>query len=55
MAPIIAASGANIVIRPASNAASPRSMPHLPRRPPVELAFTDLQYCVSEGRGKKSK
>ena len=32
----------------------PKSLTHLPKRPPANLAFSDLTYKVSEGR-KKSK
>ncbi|KAJ2949944.1 hypothetical protein O0L34_g11269 [Tuta absoluta] len=30
--------------------AQPKSLSHLPKRPPVDLAFTDLTYRVQEGR-----
>lgn len=32
----------------------PKTITHLPKRPPVDLAFTDLVYKVREGR-KNSK
>lgn len=32
----------------------PRTLTHLPKRPPVDIAFSDLTYVVKEGR-KKSK
>lgn len=32
----------------------PKTLTHLPKRPPVDIAFSDLRYTVSEGR-KKSK
>lgn len=32
----------------------PKTITHLPKRPPVDLAFTDLTYKVREGR-KNSK
>lgn len=28
----------------------PKTITHLPKRPPVDLAFTDLTYKVREGR-----
>ena len=28
----------------------PKTITHLPKRPPVDLAFTDLTYTVREGR-----
>lgn len=31
-----------------------KTLTHLPKRPPVDLAFTDLTYNVQEGR-KSSK
>ena len=31
-----------------------KTLTHLPHREPVDIAFTDLQYTVTEGR-KKSK
>lgn len=34
--------------------AQPKTITHLPKRPPVELAFTDLTYRVREG-SKNSK
>lgn len=34
--------------------AQPKTLTHLPKRPPVDLAFTDLTYKVQEGR-KSSK
>lgn len=34
--------------------AQPKTLTHLPKRPPVDLAFTDLAYRVQEGR-KSSK
>lgn len=34
----------------------PKTITHLPKRPPVDLAFTDLTYKVREGRkGSKWK
>lgn len=30
--------------------AQPKTLTHLPSRPPVELAFRDLTYRVKEGR-----
>lgn len=33
----------------------PRALTHLPKRPPVDIAFTDLTYSVSEGRKKNVK
>lgn len=30
--------------------AQPKTLSHLPSRPPVELAFKDLTYRVKEGR-----
>lgn len=32
----------------------PKTITHLPKRPPVDLAFTNLSYRVREG-GKNSK
>lgn len=32
----------------------PKTLTHLPKRPPVDIAFSDLTYTVTEGR-KKSK
>ncbi|KAK6640444.1 hypothetical protein RUM44_012138 [Polyplax serrata] len=29
-----------------------KSLTHLPHRDPVDIAFTDLQYTVTEGRKK---
>ncbi|KAI5710675.1 hypothetical protein M8J75_010631 [Diaphorina citri] len=31
----------------------PKSLTHLPKRPPVDIAFSDLTYTVSEGGAKK--
>lgn len=34
--------------------AQPKTLSHLPKRPPVDLAFYDLKYNVREGRrGRK--
>ncbi|XP_018311050.1 ATP-binding cassette sub-family G member 4 isoform X2 [Mycetomoellerius zeteki] len=33
----------------------PKTITHLPKRPPVDLAFTDLTYKVREGRKNNSK
>lgn len=30
--------------------AQPKTLSHLPPRPPVDIAFNDLTYCVREGR-----
>lgn len=27
----------------------PKTLSHLPKRPPVDIAFSDLEYTVSEG------
>ncbi|XP_046739749.1 ATP-binding cassette subfamily G member 4 [Diprion similis] len=35
--------------------AQPKTITHLPARPPVDLAFTDLTYRVREGRRNNSK
>lgn len=50
MAPILAASGTQAIIQPANS--SQTKMANLPQRPPVELAFSELTYRVSEGRSK---
>lgn len=39
-------SGVRLQIVPAQ----PKTITHLPKRPPVDLAFTDLTYKVREGR-----
>lgn len=31
----------------------PKTLTHLPKRPPVDIAFSDLTYTVSEGRKKR--
>lgn len=31
----------------------PKTLTHLPKRPPVDIGFTDLTYTVSEGRKKR--
>ncbi|XP_012222254.2 ATP-binding cassette sub-family G member 4 isoform X1 [Linepithema humile] len=36
-------------------AAQPKTITHLPKRPPVDLAFTDLTYKVREGRKNNVK
>ncbi|XP_025986553.1 ATP-binding cassette sub-family G member 1 isoform X2 [Solenopsis invicta] len=36
-------------------AAQPKTITHLPKRPPVDLAFTDLMYKVREGRKNNVK
>ncbi|XP_047001476.1 ATP-binding cassette subfamily G member 4-like isoform X1 [Schistocerca americana] len=33
----------------------PKTLTHLPKRPPVDIGFTDLSYTVREGRKKKEK
>ncbi|XP_054261106.1 ATP-binding cassette sub-family G member 4 isoform X2 [Macrosteles quadrilineatus] len=33
----------------------PRTLTHLPKRPPVDIAFSDLTYTVKEGRKKNVK
>lgn len=33
----------------------PKTLTHLPKRPPVDIAFSDLTYTVTEGRKKKQK
>nr|XP_046474171.1 ATP-binding cassette sub-family G member 1-like [Neodiprion pinetum] len=35
--------------------AQPKTITHLPKRPPVDLAFTDLTYRVREGRRNNVK
>lgn len=30
----------------------PKKMSHLPKRPPVDLAFSDLNYTVRQGKGE---
>ncbi|KAM3958493.1 ATP-binding cassette subfamily G member 4 isoform 2-T2 [Aphomia sociella] len=35
--------------------AQPKTLTHLPKRPPVDLAFTDLTYKVQEGRKGNEK
>ncbi|XP_045447597.1 ATP-binding cassette sub-family G member 4 isoform X3 [Melitaea cinxia] len=35
--------------------AQPKTLTHLPKRPPVDLAFTDLTYKVQEGRKSNVK
>lgn len=30
----------------------PKTLSHLPKRPPVDIAFSDLVYTVSEGNKK---
>ncbi|KAL6438401.1 hypothetical protein ACFW04_004497 [Cataglyphis niger] len=35
--------------------AQPKTITHLPKRPPVDLAFTDLTYKVREGRKNNAK
>lgn len=35
--------------------AQPKTLTHLPKRPPVDLAFTDLAYRVQEGRKSNVK
>lgn len=32
--------------------AQPKTLSHLPKRPPVDIAFSDLTYAVTEGRKK---
>lgn len=31
----------------------PKTLTHLPKRPPVDIAFSDLKYTVAEGRKKR--
>lgn len=33
----------------------PKTLTHLPKRPPVDIAFSDLKYTVAEGRKKRQK
>lgn len=35
--------------------AQPKTLSHLPKRPPVDIAFNDLTYAVTEGRKKNAK
>ncbi|CAB3368406.1 Hypothetical predicted protein [Cloeon dipterum] len=49
--PMLASTGTAVTIQPASQT----KMANLPKRPPVELAFRDLMYTVSEGRSKGPK
>ncbi|XP_053978600.1 ATP-binding cassette sub-family G member 4 isoform X2 [Hylaeus volcanicus] len=44
-------SGTRLQIMPAQ----PKTITHLPKRPPVDLAFTDLTYKVREGRKNNVK
>lgn len=30
----------------------PKKLTHLPKRPPVDLAFSDLTYTVRQGKGE---
>lgn len=30
----------------------PKKLTHLPKRPPVDLAFSDLTYSVRQGKGE---
>lgn len=30
----------------------PKTLSHLPKRPPVDIAFSDLEYTVTEGNKK---
>ncbi|KAF3426169.1 hypothetical protein E2986_13193 [Frieseomelitta varia] len=43
-------SGARLQLVPAQ----PKTITHLPKRPPVDLAFTNLSYRVREGGKNKS-
>ncbi|XP_065206688.1 ATP-binding cassette subfamily G member 4-like isoform X2 [Planococcus citri] len=33
----------------------PKTLTHLPKRPPVDIAFSDLKYTVAEGRKERQK
>lgn len=47
---ILLESRKNSVVRLQIIPAKPKTITHLPKRPPVDLAFTDLTYKVREGR-----
>lgn len=34
--------------------AQPKKLTHLPKRPPLDLAFSDLTYTVRQGKGECS-
>ncbi|XP_011053772.1 PREDICTED: ATP-binding cassette sub-family G member 1 isoform X2 [Acromyrmex echinatior] len=48
-------SGKNSAVRLQIVPMQPKTITHLPKRPPVDLAFTDLTYKVREGRKNNSK
>ncbi|XP_011878498.1 PREDICTED: ATP-binding cassette sub-family G member 4 isoform X2 [Vollenhovia emeryi] len=47
--------GKNAAVRLQIVPAQPKTITHLPKRPPVDLAFTDLTYKVREGRKNNVK
>ncbi|XP_051174768.1 ATP-binding cassette sub-family G member 1 isoform X1 [Leptopilina boulardi] len=47
--------GKNSAVRLQIVPAQPKTITHLPKRPPVDLAFTDLTYKVREGRKNNVK
>ncbi|CAB0036165.1 unnamed protein product [Trichogramma brassicae] len=52
---IISDSRKSSVVRLQIVPAKPKTITHLPKRPPVDLAFTDLTYTVREGRKSNVK
>lgn len=47
---ILLQSRKNSVVRLQIVPSKPKTITHLPKRPPVDLAFSDLTYKVREGR-----
>lgn len=39
-------------VRIAMVPSQPKKLTHLPKRPPVDLAFSDLNYTVQQGKGE---